>query len=173
MAGDFLKENPMSVYSALSNQKTTRTIAGPVPDLPNRSFFIQNTVYLSSTPKASGGSLLATTDIVKLMDLPTGVMPIRAWIRILTANDGAASATINVGVYKVSDDAAVDADGLVATADAKATALTTTIGAGAMLATTGFKPAAVDSYIGAAMAVACTADSAVPRVQVIVECLPL
>lgn len=163
----------MSLYSALLGQKHVPTLNAPVPTLANRSFFIQNTVFLSTTPLASGGALLGTSDIVKLMDLPANAMPIRAWLRVITANDGAASATINIGVYKVSDDTAVDADGLVATADAKATAETITLGAGSMLATTGFKKAAVDSYIGAAMAVACTAASVVPKVQVIVECIAL
>lgn len=163
----------MSVYTALKTQKSLQSGTGPAPSRGNSSFFLQNTVFLSTTPTAAGGTLLATTDVVKLIDLPAGVMPLRAWIKIVTANAGAAAATINVGTYKVSDDSAVDADGLIATADAKATAGTVTLGAGALLATTGFKPAAEADYIGAAMAVACTAASTVPKVQVVVECLAL
>jgi len=161
----------MAKYTALTSQKNIPTLEGAKPTLSNASFYLQNTVYMSTTPHAAGGALLTVNDVVPLIDLPVGVMPVRAWRRVLTANDGAAAATIDVGVYKSSDDSAVDADGLIAAADAKAAAGVTTLGAGAMLATVGFKPAAEASFIGASMAVAATAASVVPRIQVIVECV--
>lgn len=55
---------------------------------------------------------LAAGNVLRVLNIPLGLMPMALGVKVTTA-DSVAAATADIGLYKVYDDSAVDADGLI------------------------------------------------------------
>ena len=91
---------------------TTYDLTGPFAGGPGRLQCVKKVVDFNKTP-------LAASDKAKLFNVPAGVMIDHLKANRITA-EGAA-ATVDVGLYAASNDAAVDADGLLDGLDVNAT----------------------------------------------------